>query len=625
MSHPDLTVLVIARPGVSSVADAVQSCVDAADCTVLLIDDTIDGAWSDGSRWSDAPAVSVIRPSSRLTMGGARQLALSHVTTRRAVWLDAADTWTRDRSARLRRRLDGHADVAIDAEAPPWMAVPGGSIRLVERNVVAGNTAIAFDVERWRRAGPIDGRLDGAELYDLLLRLALSGARLQFSGVKTLRPALATGVGINSVDLRAATAGALRRHAYDTVRAGYREAGCSGAVTAWALASIAMFRDDPAAALSFVDEAASHVASPDVVLEPEGPWPYREGWRRAFQRGTALLAIGGCDAAAASELRRGEVLEPTPEGANNLGAALARLGRPQEAAELFEAALERFPGYGDATANLSGAVPVRITTHPLRTRSAAEATAGRDGRAPRPRLSPIDGLPLPPAELQYHVFSKAVSDEEFVTVGQGCAASLEQALARHHLSVIRFRRVLDFGCGSARVLRSYRSLFDAIEFHGTDVASSVIDWDRAHIDGARFHVNGDAPPLPFDDEYFDYVWSISVFSHLPEESALAWLAELRRVLKPGGVALLTVHGEFRFGEDSTNGFIGLDESEEFEQRGFTFAKVYRDRLFPDWYQNAYMKESYARRAYGKLFDVLDYVPRGMVGRQDVVVVRRPLE
>ena len=47
------------------------------------------------------------------------------------------------------------------------------------------------------------------------------------------------------------------------------------------------------------------------------------------------------------------------------------------------------------------------------------------------------------------------------------------------------------------------------------------------------------PPLPFDNEFFDFIFSISVLTHIPEDMQFAWLAELNRVLKVGGTALLS--------------------------------------------------------------------------------------
>ena len=43
--------------------------------------------------------------------------------------------------------------------------------------------------------------------------------------------------------------------------------------------------------------------------------------------------------------------------------------------------------------------------------------------------------------------------------------------------------------------------------------------------------------LPFPDDRFAVVYACSVFSHLPEDLHLHWLAELRRVLEPRGVLI----------------------------------------------------------------------------------------
>jgi SAM-dependent methyltransferase len=233
-----------------------------------------------------------------------------------------------------------------------------------------------------------------------------------------------------------------------------------------------------------------------------------------------------------------------------------------------------------------------------------------------------DALPLPPADLQYHVFSREVSSEEFLEAGWLCAASLEQALSAQSLATSHFKRVLDFGCGSGRVIRHFAHLFEGREFYGSDVDASVIAWDRANIPGAWFHRNDAEPPLAFDDEYFDYLWSISVFSHLPEQMAINWIGELHRILRPGGIAIVTVHGPFRFDEDVSLGRIPSDAIAAFARRGFTYVQAFADGRLPAWYQNAFMTEAFARELFGRRFELLDYRPRGMMGRQDLLVLKR---
>jgi len=79
-----------------------------------------------------------------------------------------------------------------------------------------------------------------------------------------------------------------------------------------------------------------------------------------------------------------EKMRPAPEGANNLGVALHRLGRELDAEEQFRLASQRLPGYRDALLNWrSGKSSKLITTHPLRSH------ASRDQYCPK-RVEDVD-------------------------------------------------------------------------------------------------------------------------------------------------------------------------------------------------------------------------------------------
>src|SRR5439155_14229287 len=109
-----------------------------------------------------------------------------------------------------------------------------------------------------------------------------------------------------------------------------------------------------------------------------------------------------------------------------------------------------------------------------------------------------------------------------------------------HVALDDVRAVLDFGCGCGRVTRYFHGL--AGEVAGSDVSDAAIEWCRANLGFGRFEVNGPAPPLVFEDESFDLVYALSVFTHLTDDLQLAWRDELRRVLRPDGRLLLTTHG-----------------------------------------------------------------------------------
>jgi SAM-dependent methyltransferase len=78
--------------------------------------------------------------------------------------------------------------------------------------------------------------------------------------------------------------------------------------------------------------------------------------------------------------------------------------------------------------------------------------------------------------------------------------------------------------------------------YGSDYDTSQIEWCRSNLPFAEFTANGLAPPLPFEDDSFDFAYALSVFTHLDEGLQIAWTAEFKRVIKPGGYLLLTLLG-----------------------------------------------------------------------------------
>ncbi|MCZ7643947.1 MAG: class I SAM-dependent methyltransferase [Planctomycetota bacterium] len=148
---------------------------------------------------------------------------------------------------------------------------------------------------------------------------------------------------------------------------------------------------------------------------------------------------------------------------------------------------------------------------------------------------------MPPPELIGLVNTGAKAEPgEFLRSGLADMLNHMRALDAAGLSLEGCRAVLEFGCGAGRLLRHW---LDAdVELSGCDFTPAVLDWCRAHLPGARFERNAARPPLPYRDAEFDFVYANSVFTHIPLALQDAWLAELRRVLRPGGVLLATVLG-----------------------------------------------------------------------------------
>lgn len=98
-------------------------------------------------------------------------------------------------------------------------------------------------------------------------------------------------------------------------------------------------------------------------------------------------------------------------------------------------------------------------------------------------------------------------------------------------------RMLDFGCGPGTLSVGLARAVEPGEFHGVDIESSQIDMARAAAEAgghsnASFQV-ADVTDLPFDDNTFDVAHCHTVLNHVPDTDAV--LAEVRRVLKPGGI------------------------------------------------------------------------------------------
>jgi ubiquinone/menaquinone biosynthesis C-methylase UbiE len=101
----------------------------------------------------------------------------------------------------------------------------------------------------------------------------------------------------------------------------------------------------------------------------------------------------------------------------------------------------------------------------------------------------------------------------------------------------RPREVLDVGCGTGALLRRAAGRFPAAELVGVDIADQMIEQARTREPAgsrARF-LCASAARLPFDDNSFDLVVSTLSFGFWPHA---AGLAEIRRVLAPGGHAVL---------------------------------------------------------------------------------------
>ena len=95
-------------------------------------------------------------------------------------------------------------------------------------------------------------------------------------------------------------------------------------------------------------------------------------------------------------------------------------------------------------------------------------------------------------------------------------------------------RILEFGCGMGRLLRTLAQRYQPTQLIGIDISPSMIEFARTHIPSAvALHVTGSDFPIP--DDSIDRVFSYAVFQHISRKSnVIKAIAEICRILKPGG-------------------------------------------------------------------------------------------
>ncbi len=98
-------------------------------------------------------------------------------------------------------------------------------------------------------------------------------------------------------------------------------------------------------------------------------------------------------------------------------------------------------------------------------------------------------------------------------------------------------KVLDIGCGNGR---SYEKIAPVADYIGIDNSKELIEIARKSYPDGDFRV-ADALNPPFNDEEFDKIYSTALFHHIPsEELRMEFLRKINRLLKPGGIMVLTV-------------------------------------------------------------------------------------
>ena len=215
---------------------------------------------------------------------------------------------------------------------------------------------------------------------------------------------------------------------------------------------------------------------------------------------------------------------------------------------------------------------------------------------------------FPPDYMMYEAFQ--LDYERYYINGKKTAEWLV-GLVQNHKN-LKGGSILDWGCGPARVIRHLPALIEDGDFYGTDYNRQSIAWCSANFTDIYFHSNDLMPGLIYEKEWFDLIYGISIFTHLSKVAHEAWLNELIRLLKPGGILFITLHGN-SFREKLTPAEELVFDSDEIVVRGQV---TEGHRTFTAFHPEKWV------RIWTLSLTVLEHIPGGE-GEQDVWIFKKP--
>ena len=195
------------------------------------------------------------------------------------------------------------------------------------------------------------------------------------------------------------------------------------------------------------------------------------------------------------------------------------------------------------------------------------------------------------------------------------------AIEAHNLHSGRY---FDFGGSTGRVFRHFAFQSDKWDVWSSDFKLDSVEWNQLYYPSSiKVFLNNNAPSLPLPDNYFDLVTAYSVFTHI-NESETTWLLELRRILKVGGIAYISIHDEATWANPKPNLWETVKEFRpdiaDFKEMpiGKTVVTFRND---DPYHCNVFHSREYIEKIWQRYFKICE-IKSSYHGTQAVVICRR---
>ncbi len=145
---------------------------------------------------------------------------------------------------------------------------------------------------------------------------------------------------------------------------------------------------------------------------------------------------------------------------------------------------------------------------------------------------------LPPDYLIFETFH--LNYQSYYFGGKSSAKDIVAEANR--FTQLKQKKILDWGCGPGRIIRHLHEFVEDCDIYGVDYNPTNLNWCKENIPNVHFSKNEVNPPLEFEASTFDFIYGISIFTHLSAPNHQAWIDELARICASGGIVYLTSHG-----------------------------------------------------------------------------------
>jgi len=234
--------------------------------------------------------------------------------------------------------------------------------------------------------------------------------------------------------------------------------------------------------------------------------------------------------------------------------------------------------------------------------------------------------PLPDADL----ISLVAGHRDIQSFDLSRRASVQviiSVLEQTGIDYTNFRSILDFGCGCGRVLAGWEEFLPS-ETHlfGCDINPRLVDFCQKNISHAETVRCSYYPPLPYRDGQFDLIYAASVYTHLSLPAMLQWTGEVARILRPGGVALITFHGSYYH---STLAEISKSGSSQLAEKGY-YVHLHGSaqdtwqgsNLYATFVSSDFLKNLFVGFEVLRIFPGISHGPTHFASYQDTAIFRR---